>query len=51
MSEDANIHPQIEIHFEDNDISSFQLLFSTYEQYSFHYTKEDLNLIKEYIDK
>lgn len=54
MSETHKVLQKMETNTE-NDISSiitpFELLFSNFENYSEHYTEEDLMILKEYITK
>lgn len=33
------------------NLTPFQMLYSNFEQYSIHYTQEDLMIIKEYVSK
>ena len=54
MSEDEDVFQKTEIMFKENDLSilfAVQKFYSTFVKYELYYSKEDLKLIKEYINK
>jgi hypothetical protein len=54
MSEDHKVLQKMDMNTEE-DITSvitpFEVLYSNFENYSEHYTEEDLIILKEYITK